>query len=355
MNKVFKKLCFLAMTAFFLAGVIYWWQQKKITFSVIIPVYNAEKYLPKCLDSVFAQKGNFEVIAVNDGSKDRSLQILQEYAKKHKNLKIIDQKNQGVSMARNAGLAVSQNKYITFVDSDDWLEPNAFEVVSEVIQKDSPDIVRTDFYDVYDKQWVKDVRGEKDAETITSDAKFPSHQVDMLSILSPFWAKESINDLYFANISVHGFFVSKEFLERHEIVFPSELRVAEDFVFIYKCFFYNPCISVLSEPLYNYHNSVDSVSKSVEMLEKSRESLKVMENTDEFSMSPRRIQLLMRDHWLSLVILGIANLERHGIAPQSGFEQASRALQSFSIYNEKELKSARNYQKLRNMLMGGTH
>ena len=293
MKKVFKKLCLAIVIIVLWAGGIYWRQQTKITFSVIVPVYNAEKYLTKCLDSVFRQKGDFEVIAVNDGSKDNSLEILQQYAAKHNNMRVINQVNQGVSAARNAGFAAARNKYITFVDSDDWLEPDAFEKVSEVIKKDGSDIVQTDYFDVYDKQWVADVRGEKDAQTMTADAKFASHRADTLALLSPFYAKDAISDLYSANISIHGLFFSKKFLDKYKITFLTKLAVAEDFVFIYQSFFYNPYISVLTVPLYNYHNSIHSVSKSAQMLSKSRESLSVMEKTDEFIKSPRRIQLLI--------------------------------------------------------------
>jgi len=353
MNKVFKKLCFLAMTAFFLAGVIYWWQQKKITFSVIIPVYNAEKYLPKCLDSVFAQKGNFEVIAVNDGSKDRSLQILQDYAKKHKNLKIIDQKNQGIAAARNNGLHAATKKYVTFVDNDDWLEPDTFELAEKAIKQDKPDVLLTGYADIYDREWVKQVRGLKDAEAVPEINRFVNHGLDKLAMLSPFFSKEAHADLYNDGGGVRARFYRKSFLDKYNIYF--EDMFGEDIFFAFRAYAYNPLISVLNVPVYNYLNRVDAASKSEKIINSIAKSMERLRQIPEYKTATRREQMLMDDYWLAMYLVGFANLERHGIAPQSGFEQASRALQSFSIYNKKELKSARNYQKLRNMLMGGTH
>ena len=96
--------------------------------SVIIPVYNVEKYLARCLDSVIGQTyENLEIICVNDGSPDNSLAILHEYAAKDARIKIIDQKNAGVSAARNAGLSCATGEFITFVDSDDTIAPSCYE------------------------------------------------------------------------------------------------------------------------------------------------------------------------------------------------------------------------------------
>lgn len=91
--------------------------------SIIIPVYNVEQYLPRCLDSVLKQDySDWECVLVDDGSRDRSLQICDDYQKRDARFLVIHQKNQGVSAARNAGLAVASGEYISFVDSDDWLD-----------------------------------------------------------------------------------------------------------------------------------------------------------------------------------------------------------------------------------------
>lgn len=97
--------------------------------SIIIPVYNVERYLPKCLDSVIHQSyKNIEIICVNDGSPDNSSEILAEYEKKDPRIKVINQKNTGLAGARNTGVDAAIGDYIMFVDSDDWIDLNSCEV-----------------------------------------------------------------------------------------------------------------------------------------------------------------------------------------------------------------------------------
>lgn len=113
-----------------------------MTLSIIIPVYNAEKYLKDCLDSVFAQNlDSFEVICVNDGSTDHSADIIQDFQQNHSNLSLIQQVNQGPSSARNTGLKHANGDYVFFLDNDDTFLSNHFlhEIVSTA-QKHSVDI-----------------------------------------------------------------------------------------------------------------------------------------------------------------------------------------------------------------------
>lgn len=103
-------------------------------FSIIIPVYNVEPYLRECLDSVLQQTfSDWEVVCVDDGSTDGSAGILQEYASRDNRIKVITQPNGGLSAARNTGLDNAIGDYILFLDSDDWLEPNALEVINNAL------------------------------------------------------------------------------------------------------------------------------------------------------------------------------------------------------------------------------
>jgi len=114
--------------------------------TIILPVYNVEKYLPQCLDSIINQTfKDFECICVNDGSKDSSLSILQEYASRDKRIKIINQKNGGSSVARNTGIKNVNTKYITFIDSDDWIAENYLEILYNKIEETNADIVRASY------------------------------------------------------------------------------------------------------------------------------------------------------------------------------------------------------------------
>ena len=99
-----------------------------IKVSVVVPVYNAEKYLAKSIESMLSQSlREIELILVNDGSKDNSLAICQEYAKKDRRVTVIDKKNEGACIARNTGIALAKGKYIQLVDADDYIENNMLE------------------------------------------------------------------------------------------------------------------------------------------------------------------------------------------------------------------------------------
>lgn len=115
--------------------------------SVIIPIYNVEKYLHKCVDSVLAQTyKNLEIILVDDGSTDASGQICDEYAAKDSRIKVIHKPNGGVSSARNAGLKVASGEYIGFVDGDDYIELSMYQILLDSILQTHSDIARCEMY-----------------------------------------------------------------------------------------------------------------------------------------------------------------------------------------------------------------
>ena len=112
--------------------------------SVVIPCYNMELYLPECLNSLLDQDldpADYEVIIVNDESKDRTLEIAQEYSKRHSNIKIIDKKNAGVGAARNSGFDLATGKYLYFLDPDDYLARNVIPRLLEIIEANDLDIL----------------------------------------------------------------------------------------------------------------------------------------------------------------------------------------------------------------------
>lgn len=114
-------------------------------FSVIIPVYNACETICRCLDSLLATKLEVEVIVVNDGSTDRTGEILDEYAKKDDRILVVNQENRGVSAARNIGLTLAKGEYILFVDSDDYVAVGYFEKIDEEIIATGADVVFFEF------------------------------------------------------------------------------------------------------------------------------------------------------------------------------------------------------------------
>ncbi|MBU3159397.1 glycosyltransferase [Clostridium frigoris] len=114
----------------------------RVDVSIIIPVYNVEEFLPKCLDSVINQTiDNKEIIVINDGSTDNCYEILKKYKKKYPELVIINQKNSGISKTRNAGLKAARGEYIAFVDSDDFVKADMFEKMYKAATRGNADIV----------------------------------------------------------------------------------------------------------------------------------------------------------------------------------------------------------------------
>ena len=113
-----------------------------VKFSVIVPVYNVEKYIARCLESLVCQTySNIEIIVVNDGSTDNSEDIILSFANQDRRVKIISQQNGGLSVARNTGLAIASGNYISFVDGDDWVERDMYEQLAEHLRlyKEKPD------------------------------------------------------------------------------------------------------------------------------------------------------------------------------------------------------------------------
>lgn len=124
----------------------------ELLISIIIPVYNSEKYLEKCLCSILNQTyNNLEIICINDGSSDKSLEILMKYSSIDKRIKVINKENEGVSIARNRALNEVCGKYVMFVDSDDWIEKNTCEVAFNAIYTNNSDLVMWSYIREWDK------------------------------------------------------------------------------------------------------------------------------------------------------------------------------------------------------------
>ena len=133
--------------------------KKDVLLTVVIPVYNVEKYLKRCVESVLVQEWhNYDILLVDDGSTDSSPQICDDYAKVYDFISVIHKKNGGLSEARNTGISHAKGDYVYFPDSDDWLEPQTFKELADVLESQEFDIVS------FNREFVK---GEED--TIVSD------------------------------------------------------------------------------------------------------------------------------------------------------------------------------------------
>jgi glycosyltransferase involved in cell wall biosynthesis len=221
---------------------------KMSLISVIIPIYNTEKYLSKCLDSVINQTVNdVEIICINDGSTDGSLSILKEYAKKDSRIVIIDKENQGQAAARNTGLQISTGKYISFVDSDDWIEPSLYERSLHLLENEHTELI------IFDAN----ICGDSSTNSNRSMAKY---------LQTKFHGNVKINSNVILKSSVPPWnkIYRKDIISRYKISFSKGL-LYEDNSFHWKYMLQARNAYFLEEKLYNYRiheNSIMHQTKS---------------------------------------------------------------------------------------------
>lgn len=192
--------------------------------TIIIPVYNTEKYLEKCLNSVLEQSHkNLEIILINDGSTDNSLNICKEFQKLDNRIKIINQENNGVSVARNKGLDIASGEYIAFIDSDDFIEKNMIETMLNNIKKENADISEIDFTltNLRDYSKKKKLKFYEVSENNASIIKlFSGSKIENI-VCSKLYKKSIIGDIRFDEKLILGedlYFNFKVLLKQHKIV-----------------------------------------------------------------------------------------------------------------------------------------
>lgn len=123
--------------------------------SIIVPIYNVEQYVRACIESIYRQgldEDRFEVVLVNDGTKDKSMEVIADIIQQHKNITVINQENQGLSMARNNGMAIAKGEYLLMPDSDDLLIENSVKPLLEKALETKADMVVADFVEMNDKE-----------------------------------------------------------------------------------------------------------------------------------------------------------------------------------------------------------
>lgn len=192
--------------------------------SVIIPVYQAEKYLKQCLNSIIEQDfQNLQIIIIDDGSTDNSLQIIKEYQKKDNRILLLQQKNKGAGAARNLGLQNAKGDYIGFVDSDDWICRDMFTYLHSLLIKFQADIAGCDFYSCRERNYEK-IKGNIKAEN-----KEELTIMNQQELLQFFFRVNGEKSFY----AVWNMLYKKEILEN--VYFP-EGKITEDLLFNYKAY-----------------------------------------------------------------------------------------------------------------------
>lgn len=223
--------------------------------SVIVPIYNVEKYLDRCIQSVLYQTyDDLEIILIDDGSPDSCPQKCDEYAKKDKRIKVIHKKNAGQGLARNDGLEIATGEYVTFVDSDDFLAQNAIELMYNATEQEKHDIVCAAFYNSWSPE-----NGGTVAYSLNEIVNTPQGIVDALADLTAAPWNDPKPALRF--MGVCGCIIRTDIIKRNHLKFHSERDVmSEDLLFLYDLYPNIRSIRYIAEPLYYYCLNTTSTS-----------------------------------------------------------------------------------------------
>lgn len=237
--------------------------------SVIVPVYNVEEYLSRCVDSILAQThSNLEVILVDDGAKDASGVICDGYAAKDPRVKVIHKKNGGLSSARNRGLEAAGGEYIAFVDSDDWIEPDAYAHLLHIMDK-------------YDVKLVCGGRYDVDGDTGEKTVGLCPAREEVIS------AEELAGRIFLwdgCDSSACDKLYHRSLLENFR--YP-EGKVCEDVPVTYRIVLAAERVAVSDKPFYNYFHRSGSISTAAAITEK----------TFHFSRHTEEIYPYIRQHY----------------------------------------------------------
>ena len=265
-----------------------------IKISIIIPIHNAEKYLDKCLESVINQTfEDIEIICINDGSSDNSIQILKEYVEKDKRIKIINQNNKGVSAARNEGLKVAQGDYICFVDADDWLDKKMLLESKILINKNQPDIIICDIFNVYNNSIVPTNR---------------LHHFILKNKIKEFKFSEN-KEICYQSCAVWAKLFKKDFLIQNNLNFVEGITHGEDTIFWLSCLSCNPKLSLIDKYLYYYFKNSNGASANViKGLKSQYKALIAFKSTKYFLNSDTFTKLLFIDYFARLAVYNYSSV-----------------------------------------------
>lgn len=251
-------------------------------FSVIVPVFNMEKLLPRCLDSLLMQpEADLEFILVDDGSADSSPRICDLYATKDTRFKVIHKKNAGVSEARNSGLREASGKYISFVDPDDWIEPDMYRILSDFVHQYSPDIIRFNA--------CRSDSGLVLNATSLNGMYSDREMVDKVTL--PMIGSEKYGGPFYMGVPWIYVF-RRDVIERHQIRFDKQLHRCEDRLFCITAMLHARDVLFIDDALYHYSVSDNSLSNRYDSARWGQELLYLDKLRNEYNkvLSPDQIR-----------------------------------------------------------------
>ena len=236
--------------------------------SIIVPIYNAEKTLPRCIESVINQEfTDFELILCNDGSSDNSGLICDEYQEKDSRIKVIHKENTGVSDTRNKALQIATGQYIQFLDADDWITVDATKLMVRRMKETDADLVISDFYRVVGKRTSH--KGDIDIEDVMNQETFAQHMM------------ENPADFYYGVLWNKLF--KREIIEKYQIKMDENVSWCEDFLFNLEYILHANRIATLLAPIYYYVKTEGSLaSQGMNITKTVKMKISVFEYYNEF-------------------------------------------------------------------------
>lgn len=218
--------------------------------SVIVPVYNVEKYICKCIDSIVNQTyKNLEIILIDDGSLDNCPQICDEYAKKDSRIKVIHKKNGGVSSARNMGIGIAKGEYIGFVDSDDLIHKDMYKLMLEFLSENNLDIVNCNVLEITTEDFFSD-----EVFDLVKNKNYIINKIDAYNKILLFNSDNGINPFTVCKL------IKKTLLSN--IIFNLDFSIGEDMLFCLDVIKESNRIGLLESKLYFYNRQEQSVTKT---------------------------------------------------------------------------------------------
>lgn len=265
---------------------------KSLLISIIVPVYNVEKYLSRCINSIINQTHkNLEIILVDDGSTDKSGYICEEFKAKDKRIRVIHKENGGLSDARNSGLKIAQGDYIGFVDGDDWIDVHMYEELLKVSLNNKSDIVSCGFQKIWENETVENkyILNNKKIETFNTEEALKklltNDSIDEM-VWNKLYKYKTIKNIYFKVGKYH-----------------------EDVFWTYKVIGNANCISLVNIQFYNYLQRKNSImgqqysKKRLDALEALEERYKYITNNfpslKNYSITSYISSCLYHYQWIS--------------------------------------------------------
>ena len=304
--------------------------------SIIVPVYNVEKYLERCLSSLTNQTlENIEIILVDDSSTDSSLEICQRACKEDSRIKVIHKENEGAGKARNAALKIATGEYIGFLDSDDYVEKDMFETLCAKAEKYNSDLVMSGVLYVGGNMFSEEGKRER-KDYFEKDTHFETdEELKRLRMGIVGSTPDDADDSKYG-MSIWKNLYKREIIEKNNIKFESEREMlSEDSLFMVD---YISCIKKatgINEAFYNYCRNEDSISKSYkkDRFEKSLVFVREVEKRFKKDIEPEQYQIYIDRFWQAICRVICSQEIMHSLDNNIKFSELKKRLKAVCTHS----------------------